>query len=117
MAVTAPLQSRSGCKTRPTMCIAACSSGLETGSGPLDSAACRQGTRGYGAAAAWFAARARSHGKPGLRRGPEMGALSVMVEDAEDLGRAAAGTEGVRRHGGELGRLARPDEDGPLAEQ
>src|ERR1700722_3657765 len=45
---------------------------------------------------------------------PQMGALSVLVEDAQDLRRAAASVEGVRNHGGELRRLAGLDQDGPL---
>ena len=46
----------------------------------------------------------------------EVGALAVVVEDAQDLGRAAAGAERVRDHRGELRRLARLDQDGPLAQ-
>ncbi len=47
--------------------------------------------------------------------GLKVGALTVVIEHAQDLGRAAAGSERVRGHGRELGRLARLDDDGPLA--
>jgi len=47
----------------------------------------------------------------------EMAALPVVVEDAQDLRWAATRPEGVRNHGGELGRLAGLDQDGPLTQQ
>ena len=46
-----------------------------------------------------------------------MGALPVVVEDAQDLGRAAVRAERVRSHRGELGGLPGPDQDGPLTQQ
>lgn len=46
-----------------------------------------------------------------------MCAPSVVIEDAQDLGRSAVRLDGVRDHGGELGRLARFDPDGALAEE
>src|ERR1017187_7486665 len=52
-----------------------------------------------------------------LGQRPEMGPLPVVVEDAQDLRRAAVSPEGVRNHGGELRRLAGLDHDGPLAKQ
>src|SRR5204863_472219 len=54
----------------------------------------------------------------------DVGALAVAVEDHDQFGRAVDGSEGVRRHGGELGgfarlnpkrqRLAAPTQAGPL---
>ena len=44
-------------------------------------------------------------------------ALAVAVEDHDELGRAVAGRERVRGHGGELGGLAGRDDDLPLAEE
>ena len=41
----------------------------------------------------------------------DVGALSVAVEDHDELGRAVDGREGVWRHGGELGGLAGLDGD------
>src|ERR1022692_2305232 len=46
-----------------------------------------------------------------------MGALSVVVEDAQDLRRTVMRPEGMRNHGGELRCLAGLDHDGPLSQQ
>src|ERR1035438_7184265 len=46
-----------------------------------------------------------------------MGALSVVVEDAQDLRRAALGAERVRNHGRELRCLTGLDQDGAPAQQ
>jgi hypothetical protein len=47
---------------------------------------------------------------------PQVGAGAVVVEDAQHLRRSVPRSERVRLHRGELGRLAGPDEDGPLAQ-
>jgi hypothetical protein len=55
----------------------------------------------------------------GLREGAartQVGAGAVVVEDAQDLRGFLPRAERMRLHRGELGRLAGPDEDGPLAQ-
>ncbi len=47
---------------------------------------------------------------------PQVGAGAVVVEDAQDLRRFLSRAECMWLHRGELGRLAGPDEDGPLAQ-
>jgi hypothetical protein len=47
----------------------------------------------------------------------DVGALTVAIEDHDELGRAVDGCEGVRRHGAELGGLAGLDEDLAFAQR
>ena len=47
---------------------------------------------------------------------PQVGAGAVVVEDAQDLRGFLPDAERMRLHRGELGRLAGPDENGPLAQ-
>src|SRR5579863_3720606 len=47
---------------------------------------------------------------------PQVGARAVVVKNAQDLRGFLLRAERMRLHRGELGRLAGPDEDGPLAQ-
>ena len=46
-----------------------------------------------------------------------MGALSIMIQDRQDLRWTVVSPECVRNHRGELGRLTGLDQDGPFAQQ
>src|SRR5437879_102309 len=87
---------------------------------PSRSTGCgRCATRTPSASTTMTAARSEPVGSresAGSRRGVEVGALSVVVEDDEDLCRTAVCLDGVGDHGGELGGLAGLDSYGALAE-